>query len=108
MIHHTPTHVLLTTTLQPLVCQLSGALTRGTRLIDQFVQAEPTPQSTMAFERALSALLREVGRGIMVWTARIASSPKPTMRPRLELHSRAVSIVVAANILMQWPRSSAR
>jgi hypothetical protein len=68
MIHHTPTHVLLTTTLQPLVCQLSGALARGTRLIDQFVQAEPTPQSTMAFERELSALLREVGRGIMAWT----------------------------------------
>jgi hypothetical protein len=68
MIHHTPTHVLLTTTLQPLVCQLSGALARGTRLMNQFVQAEPTPQSTMAFARELSALLREVGRGIMAWT----------------------------------------
>lgn len=68
MIHHTPTQVLLTTTWQPLVCQLSGARARGTRLLDQCVQAEPTPQTTMAFALELSALLREVGRGMMAWT----------------------------------------
>jgi hypothetical protein len=48
--------------------QLSGSLARGTRLIDQFVQAEPTPPTTMAFERELSVLLREVGRRMMTWT----------------------------------------
>ena len=68
MIHPTPIKTLLTTTLESLVMQLSGLLARGTRLIDQFVQAEPTPQTTMAFERELSALLREVGRRIMAWT----------------------------------------
>ncbi len=62
MIHPTPTKTLLTTTFEPLVMQLSGLLARGTRLIEQFVQAEPTPTTTMAFERELSALLREVGR----------------------------------------------
>jgi hypothetical protein len=68
MIHPTPTKTLLTTTFESLVMQLSGLLARGTRLIDQFVQAEPTPQTTMALERELSALLREVGRRIMAWT----------------------------------------
>src|ERR687893_205992 len=68
MIHPTPTKTLLTTTFESLVMQLSGLLARGTRLIDQFVQAEPTPTTTMAFERELSALLREVGRRIMTWT----------------------------------------
>lgn len=68
MIHSTPTKTLLTTTFESLVMQLSGLLARGTRLIDQFVQAEPTPTTTMAFERELSALLREVGRRIMAWT----------------------------------------
>ena len=68
MIHPTPTKTLLTTTFESLVMQLSGLLARGTRLIDQFVQAEPTPTTTMAFERELSALLREVGRRIMAWT----------------------------------------
>jgi hypothetical protein len=68
MIHPTPTKTLLTTTFESLVMQLSGSLARGTRLIDQFVQAEPTPQSTLAFELELSALLREVGRRIMAWT----------------------------------------
>jgi hypothetical protein len=48
--------------------QLSALLARGTRLLDQFVHAEPTPETTMAFERELSALLREVGRRIMTWT----------------------------------------
>ena len=68
MIHPTPTKTLLTTTFESLVMQLSGSLARGTRLIDQFVQADPTPETTMAFELELSALLREVGRRIMAWT----------------------------------------
>ena len=68
MIHTTPTKTLLTTTFEPLVRQLSSSLARGTRLIDQFVQAEPTPETTMAFERELNELLREVGRRIMAWT----------------------------------------
>jgi len=68
MIHPTPTKVLLTTTFEPLVMQLSGSLARGARLMDEFVQAEPTPETTMAFELELSTLLREVGRRIMAWT----------------------------------------
>ncbi len=68
MIHTTPTKTLLTTTFEPLVMQLSSSLARGTRLIDQFVQAEPTPETTLAFERELNVLLREVGRRIMAWT----------------------------------------
>ncbi len=68
MIHPTPTKTLLTTTFEPLVMQLSGSLARGTRLIDHFVHAAPTPATTMAFERELSTLLREVGRRIMAWT----------------------------------------
>src|SRR5918992_4132528 len=68
MIHPTPTQTLLTTTYESLVMQLSGLLARGTRLLDRFVHAEPTPETIMAFERELSALLREVGRRIMAWT----------------------------------------
>ena len=68
MIHPTPTKVLLTTTFEPLVRQLSGSLARGMRLIEQFLHNEPTPTTTMIFERELSALLREVGRRIMAWT----------------------------------------
>ena len=68
MIHPTPTKTLLTTTFASLVMELSGLLARGTRLLDRFVHAEPTPVTTMAFERKLSALLREVGRRIMTWT----------------------------------------
>lgn len=68
MIHPTPTKTLLTTTFESLVMQLSGSLARGTRLIAQFIQAELTPETTMAFERELSTLLREVGRWIMAWT----------------------------------------
>lgn len=66
MIHPTPIKVLLATTFESLVMQLSGSLARGVRLIDQFVQDEPTPEQMMAFEHDLSALLREVGRQIMV------------------------------------------
>jgi hypothetical protein len=60
MIHPMPTQVLLTTTFEPLVKQLSGLLARGVRLIDQFIHETPTPQQMMAFEVDLSALLREV------------------------------------------------
>lgn len=67
MIHLTPIKTLLTTTFEPLVMQLSGALARGARLIDQFVQHEPTPQQMMAFEHDLSDLLRDVGKRIMAW-----------------------------------------
>lgn len=67
MVHTTPTKVLLTTTLRPLMVQLSGALARGVRLIDQFLHDEPTPQKMAAFEGELSTLLREVGRRVMGW-----------------------------------------
>jgi hypothetical protein len=67
VIHPTPTKVLLTTTFEPLVRQLSGSLARGVRLIDQFVHDEPTPQKMMTFERDLRLLLRDVGRRIMAW-----------------------------------------
>ena len=43
MVHTTPTKVLLTTTLRPLVVQLSGSLVQGVRLIAQARRAEPTP-----------------------------------------------------------------
>ena len=68
MIHPTPTQTLLTTTFEPLVMQLSSSLTRGARIINQFVQAAPTPEATMAFALELDTLLREVGRRIMAWT----------------------------------------
>ena len=67
MVHTTPAKVLLTTTLQPLVGQLSGSLAHGAKLIDQFRQQEPTPLTMAAFEQALSTLLREVARCIMTW-----------------------------------------
>jgi hypothetical protein len=67
MIHPTPTKVLLATTLQPLVVQLSGSLARGAKLIDQFLHHEPPPQQMATFEQELSALLREVGRRIVAW-----------------------------------------
>ena len=54
MIHPTPTKVLLATTLQPLVVQLSGSLARGAKLIDQFLHHEPTPQQMATFERELA------------------------------------------------------
>src|SRR5919202_1241851 len=68
MIHPTLTKTLLTTTFASLVMELAGLLAQGTRLLDRFVHAEPTPATTMAFERELSDLLREVGRRIMTWT----------------------------------------
>jgi hypothetical protein len=67
MVHTTPPKVLLTTTLGPLVVQLSGSLARGVRLIQQCLHEEPTPQQMATFEGELSALLRKVGRRIMAW-----------------------------------------
>ena len=67
MVHTTPTKVLLTTTLRPLVVQLSGSLAQGVRLIEQCLHEELTPQKMAQFEWALHALLREVGRRIMAW-----------------------------------------
>src|SRR4029077_11731287 len=57
MIHPTPPRTLLTTTFEHLVMKLSGFLAQGTRLLDRFVPTEPTPETTMAFERELSDLL---------------------------------------------------
>ena len=68
MIHPTLTQTLLTTTFEPLVMQLSSSVARGARIINQFVQAAPTPEATMAFELELDTLLRGVGRRIMAWT----------------------------------------
>jgi hypothetical protein len=68
MIHPMPTETLLTTTFDSLTMQLAGLLARGTWLLHRFVHAEPTPETTMVFERELSALLREAGRRIMAWT----------------------------------------
>ena len=61
MIHPTPIKILLTTTFESLVTQLSGLLAQGTRLLERFIKAEPMPATTMAFERALSRLLRFMG-----------------------------------------------
>jgi hypothetical protein len=89
MIHPTPTKTLLTTTFASLVMQLSSSLARGTQLIDQFVQAEPTPETTMAFERELSVLLREVGRRIMAWTLnRLEPEADDEAPSRVELKGR--------------------
>jgi len=41
MVHTTPTKALLTTTLRPLVVQLSGPLAQGVRLVEQFLLDEP-------------------------------------------------------------------
>ena len=67
MVHATPTKVLLTTTLRPLVGQLSGTLAQGVRLIEQCLHEEPTPPKMAQFARDLRALLRQVGRRIMAW-----------------------------------------
>jgi len=67
MVHTTPTKVLLTTTLRPLVGQLSGSRAQGVRLLEQCLHEEPTPPKMAKFEWELSALWREVGRRIMAW-----------------------------------------
>ena len=81
MVHTTPTKVLLTTTLRPLVVQLSGSLAQGVRMIDQYLREEPTPQQMATFEKALSALLREVGRRIMAWVLNHVEPEHPTEAP---------------------------
>ncbi len=89
MIHPTPTKTLLTTTFESLVMELSGLLARGTRLIDHFIQTEPTPQNTMAFELELNALLREVARRIMAWTLNhLESDVDAEAPPRVEFGGR--------------------
>lgn len=67
MAHTTPSKVLLATTFEPLVMKLSGILARGVRLVEQFLQDEPTPRKMMTFERDLSGLLRETGRRTLAW-----------------------------------------
>ena len=81
MIHPTPTKVLLTTTLQPFVVQLSGSLARGAKLIDQCLHQEPTPQQMATFERELSTLLREVGRRMVAWVLHPLESDDPDEVP---------------------------
>lgn len=81
MIHPTPTKVLLATTLQPLVVQLSGSLARGAKLIEQFLHHESPPQQMATFERELSTLLREVGRRIVAWVLNHLESDDPDEVP---------------------------
>ena len=89
MVHPTPTKTLLTTTFEPLVMQLSGTLARGARLIERFVQHEPTPERTLDFERELSHLLREVGRRIMAWTLNQLEPQADAVAPcRIEVAGR--------------------
>jgi hypothetical protein len=54
MMHSTPTKVLLATTLQPLVVQLSGSLARGAKLIEQCLHHEPTCSSSTLSTRQLA------------------------------------------------------
>jgi hypothetical protein len=53
MVHTTSTKVLLTTTLRPVVAQLSGVLAQGVRLLDQCLHDELTPQKMATFEGEL-------------------------------------------------------
>jgi hypothetical protein len=89
MIPPMPTQVLLTTTFESLVKQLSGSLARGVRLIDQFIHETPTPQKMMAFESELSALLREAGRRSMAWALnRLEPEVDDEAPARLEFEGR--------------------
>ena len=81
MVHTTPTKVLLATTLQPLVMQLSGSLAHGAKLIAQFLAHEPSPQKLATFERELRALLREVGRRIVGWVINHSEPEGPEEMP---------------------------
>jgi hypothetical protein len=47
--------------------QLSGSLAHGAKLVAQFLDQEPTPQTMATFEWELRALLQEVGRRIVAW-----------------------------------------
>jgi hypothetical protein len=46
MVHITSTKVLLTTTLRPVVAQLSGSLAQGVRLLDQFDPRQTNVQNS--------------------------------------------------------------
>jgi hypothetical protein len=90
MVHATPTQVLLTTTLQSLVMQLSGLLAHAVSLLEQFLSHEPTPQAMATFERELSALLREVGHCVMTWVCNRIEPENPADAPsRLWFGGRA-------------------
>ena len=73
------------------MAHLSGSLAHGVRLLDQFRHTEPTPQKMAEFERALSTLLREVGRRILAWVL-IIWSPRTPQRRRLACDLRDDSI----------------
>jgi hypothetical protein len=89
MVHTTPIKTLLTTTLHPLVVQLSSSLAHGARLIDPWLHQEPTPQKMATFEQELRLLLREVGRRIMAWVLNQLEPQRPEEMPsRLEFRSR--------------------
>jgi hypothetical protein len=89
MVHTTPTKVLLTTTLRPLVVQLSGSLAQGVRLVDQVLHDALTPQKMAAFEWAMRRLLREVGRRIMGWVLNHVEPEPPTEAPsRVQFEGR--------------------
>lgn len=81
MVHVTPTQVLLTTTLQSLVMQLSGSLAHAVSLIHQFLSHDPTPQATATFERELSVVLREVGQQVMAWVFNRIEPENPQEAP---------------------------
>ena len=81
MLHPTPTTVLLATTLQPLVGQLSGSLARGAKLIDHCLHHAPTPPQMATFARELSTLLREVGRRLVAWVLHHTESDDPDEVP---------------------------
>src|SRR5262245_48358659 len=90
MMHSTPTKVLLATTLQPLVVQLSGSLVHGAKLIDQSLHQTSTPQKMATFESELRTLLREVGRRIMAWVLHHMESESALEMPsRLWWNGRA-------------------
>ena len=67
MVDATPTKILLTTPLRPLVGQRSGPLAQGVRLLDQFLHDALTPWTRAECARQLRALLREVGWRSRAW-----------------------------------------
>jgi hypothetical protein len=81
MVHAPPTQVLLTSTLPSLVMQLSDSLARAVSLLEQWLSHEPTPQAMATFERELSALLREVGHGVMAWVFKRLEPENPADAP---------------------------
>jgi len=81
MIPPTPPKVLLATTLQPLVGQLSGSLARGAKRMDPCRHPEPTPQQRATCERELSARLREGGRHMVAWVLHHVEPDGPDTAP---------------------------